>query len=69
MFWSRVMFHIRETTEETAREACVWDPVNVRQGYLQASGTSAVEELFTRAQEHLDVSATSGWQARCHVVY
>ena len=45
MFWSRVMFHIRETTEETAREACVWEPVNVRQGYLQASGTSLLNEV------------------------
>ena len=48
MFWSRVMFHIRETTEETAREACVWDPVNVRQGYLQASGTSVVEAFLKK---------------------
>ena len=40
-----VMFHIRGTAEETAREACVWEPVNVRQGYLQASGTSLLNEV------------------------
>ena len=52
------MFHIRGTAEETAREACVWGPVKVRQVYLQASGTSAVEELsrglrnISTCQEH-----------------